>query len=157
MATIPDRVEEAVDALIAKIQAEEATAVVEWVTQDEDPSDISERADLSTDLQTLYHIIVLGLDEVPKDRQTRKPKRWQTGDLILRSHRYERTAADLGRAQARHVRKMQNWIEELDDGGAHRTPRGWWVDWYSWRGIQDEAGKGPSPGIRLVCQLGVNQ
>lgn len=159
MATIPDRIEEAVEALIAKIQAEEPTATVEWVLDDSDPTETSDADDWANPDKSLYYIVVLGLNTDSTKRQVGRGsgRRWQTGSLIVRSNIWDRTKATLAQSQIRQARRIQNWIEDLDDRGSKRNSRQWWIDHTGWEGIRDETGKAPTPGLRVTCELGVNQ
>jgi len=154
MATIPDRLEEAVEALISKIQAEEATAVVEWVLEDADPVDLTDIGSWVAPSQDLYHLSVLDLAE-EGTRETRSPARLQTATLLIRTHTH--VWANFGRSLIRHIRKLQNWIEELDDEGRSRGSRQWWIDWKAWDAITDEGGRAPTPGARLRCEITLNQ
>jgi hypothetical protein len=159
MATIPDRIEDAIDALVAKIVAEEPLADVQWINEDAEPIDTADADEVSDSAHSLYQIAVLSVQELTggtpsgNRREFRRPKRQWRAALIIRAHVYERTRADQGRALIRHVRKIQNWIEDLDDEGKHRSSRGWWIEHRSWGSILDESGRAPSPGARIICEL----
>lgn len=159
MATIPDRLEDAIDKLTTKITDEEATAIVEWVNDDRDPTEITDEGNWAKPSQSYYELVVVNLDtDTAVSRAAGKTsKRWQTGVLIIRSNIFERTRADLAREVVRQARLIQNWIEELDNGGRHRSSRGWWIDHTGWTPIRDESGEAPTPGVRVTCKIGVNQ
>lgn len=161
MATIPDRIEAAVDAVIAKIAAEEPAASTQWGTDDADPIDAAEATEWSDSSHSHYELTVLNITGVKtasdgRELKRSRGKRLQKGTLVIRTHVYERTKADLGQSQVRHARKVQNWIEAIDAEGSFSS-RGWRIDWDSWEGIRDDSGRAPNPGVRIECTLEVNQ
>ena len=151
----PDRVELAVDALMAKIATEDPTGVVKWLLDDVDPlrADDVAATDYVTPTQNFYGLTLLSGEA--GDRALRSTQRWQTVSLALRTYIYERTAADLGSALIRHVRLVLDWIETFN--AAVRGKSNWAIDWVSWDSIRDESGKAPTPGARILCNILVHQ
>ena len=156
MAEIPELLEEAVDALMAKVVAEEPTAKTVWELEDADPTTTVEASEYATPSQSLYQFCVLDL-ETDAVRTFGSPRVRQRARLAIRTNLYERDPASLGRSLVRHVRKVQNWIEELDNNGRHRAARKWWIDWKRWESIRDESGRAPTPGARILCDVVLTQ
>lgn len=159
MADIPDRLEEAMVALMAKLAAEDPGATVDWGIEDAEPAETASADEVSLPSHNLYTLVVQGVEKNPagQQKQTATPRGWQTFDLVIRAHKYERSDGQQGRALWRHVRSIFNWIEELDENGSKRGARQWWIEWRSAAAIQDESGRAPTPGARIVCAIGVNQ
>jgi hypothetical protein len=152
----PDRLEIAIDALLAKIVAEEPLAAVDWILDDAEPlrSDQVSAADAVTPTKNQYLVTVIDGDG-SEARPLQTSQRFQTVNIALRTYLYERTAANLGQSLVRHIRKVQDWIETFNQ---HARGRGsWWIDWTSWSSIRDDSGRAPTPGVRILLAVHVHQ
>jgi len=159
MAAIPDRLEEAIDELIAAIQAAEPGAVVQWVPEDRDPTSSSNTTELPTPAGDEYLLAVIGVVAPEEDNAELggESNRWQTFTLAVRQYTYEDARAQLGRSQWRAARRLQNVVESLDPTQSKRNDRGWFADWQSAAAIQAEDGRGPTPAIRHEITIEVFQ
>ena len=152
----PDRLEMAVEALMAKIVAEESTAVVKWSLDDADPlrADDVAASEFVTPAKSIYQLTVLdGANDGTRPLQA--SQRFQIVNLAIRTYLYERTAANLGQSLVRHVRKIQDWIETFNQHVRGRAT--WWIDWTSWAAIRDDSGRAPTPGARILCAIHLHQ
>ena len=151
MAAIPSAVEVMVDAWADKLEAEDTTATVLWVTELIDPERLPAE-DWPTLNANHYQIAIVRGDGDPPSRQIGSRERQQVVDIITRCWTYSRS--DAARDQLRHLRAVQNWAEELRETMLHADGR-MAFDWTAWTNLRDESGQAPTPGADLAGRITV--